>query len=134
MCSSDLMKTVPGQQVLPAAFRYITENIIIPKAQYHIDAYNHVADLDPAKANIPKALVDFGRDSPWYTPSATARPTAPAAGPKPIEMKPGDIPLNLRGKGAEYDPSNKIYRLKVGNEYRYFDQSGNPWVPRKGTP
>ena len=128
------MKTVPGQQVLPAAFRYITENIIIPKAQYHIDAYNHVADLDPAKANIPKALVDFGRDSPWYTPSATARPTAPAAGPKPIEMKPGDIPLNLRGKGAEYDPSNKIYRLKVGNEYRYFDQSGNPWVPRKGTP
>ena len=65
---NQFLKTTPGEELLPNAFKWIVQNSIIPKAQQQIGRNDAVKDLDPAKDNIMKALNEYDAAHPVYTP------------------------------------------------------------------
>lgn len=72
------LASVPSNEILPAAFKYLLDTAIVPKAQQQIGAYEAVKDLDPSKDNIQGTLFSYRQQHPWYNPAvaAAARPEA----------------------------------------------------------
>jgi hypothetical protein len=80
------LATTPGEDLLPEAMKWIVNNVIKPKAESLVGAYEKVKKLDPGKNNIEAELFDYRRDNPWFNPvkiseneaAQTAAPAAPA--------------------------------------------------------
>lgn len=65
------LQSTPSNEILPKAFQFLIDKAIVPKAQQQIGAYQTIADMDPAKANIQKELMTYRSSHPWYTPGQT---------------------------------------------------------------
>jgi len=77
------LATTPGEDLLPEAMKWIVNNVIKPKAESLVGAYEKVKKLDPGKHNIEAELFDYRRDNPWFNPvkiseEDAGRATAPA--------------------------------------------------------
>ena len=80
------LATTPGEDLLPEAMKWIVNNVIKPKAESLVGAYEAVKRRDPGKHNIEAELFDYRRDNPWFNPvkiseneaAQTAAPAAPA--------------------------------------------------------
>jgi hypothetical protein len=80
------LATTPGEDLLPEAMKWIAINVIKPKAESLVGAYEKVKKLDPGKHNIEAELFDYRRDNAWFNPvkiseneaTQTAAPAAPA--------------------------------------------------------
>jgi hypothetical protein len=96
------LATTPGEDLLPEAMKWIVNNVIKPKAESLVGAYEKVKRLDPGKHNIEVELFDYRRDNPWFNPvkaseEETARGAAPS-GQAPVEITgPDDIKKLKRG-------------------------------------
>ena len=77
------LATTPGEDLLPEAMKWIVNNVIKPKAESLVGAYEKVKKLDPGKNNIEAELFDYRRDNPWFNPvkiseNEAAQTAAPA--------------------------------------------------------
>jgi hypothetical protein len=61
------IENTPGDQMLPKAFKWIIENIIIPKAEHNIKKGHVVKNMDPRDIQHPidSALYDYETTHPW---------------------------------------------------------------------
>ena len=82
--------SVPNQDLLPEAYQYIIKNILQPKAQSMVGAYEHVAQMDPAKDNIQYELHKYGQDNQWYKTKSDTGASASSQAPVKINS-PEDI-------------------------------------------
>jgi Chaperone of endosialidase/Phage tail lysozyme len=97
--------TVPNQDLLPEAYKYIIKNILQPKAQSMIGAYEHVAQMDPAKDNIQYELHKYGQENQWYkTKSDTG---AAASAQTPVKIKSPEEIKNLAPNTPFIIPTGK---------------------------
>ena len=87
------LASVPNATLLPKAYEYIIDKVIVPKAQQQINEYKAVENLDPSKDNIQGALFDYRQNHPWYT---GAPPSDPADRVKDV------IYSNPQGKRAKW--------------------------------
>lgn len=92
------LQSVPNAEILPAAFKYLLDTAIIPKAQQQIGAYQAVANLDPSKDNIQKALFDYRQANPWYNPTTAAA----ARGQTPAASSGAPVTLSASNPDADY--------------------------------
>lgn len=71
------LQSVPGNQVLPAALKFVIDKSIIPKAQQQIGAYNAVKNMHPENGDdVQGAIAAYNTSHRWYTPQASAPDSA----------------------------------------------------------
>ena len=67
------LQSVPGNQVLPGALKFLIDKSIIPKAQQQIGAYNAVKGMHPENGDdVQGAIAKYNAEHPWYTPGASS--------------------------------------------------------------
>lgn len=105
----------PNMGMMPAAAKFIIDNVLIPRAQLEVDAFNSIKDLPPTE-NRQNRFYDWQLQNPWYKGAripqekSQATPAAPGAmhpslsGIKNYQTHP-QHPNLIRDKdtGAVYD-------------------------------
>ena len=68
------LAATPNAQLLPAAYKYIIDKAIIPKAQQQIQEYETIKGLDPQKDDLRSALFNYRQEHPYYVGAPPAEP------------------------------------------------------------
>ena len=102
------LATTPGEDLLPEAMKWIVNNVIKPKAESLVGAYEAVKRRDPGKHNIEVELFDYRRDNPWFNPvkiseneaTQTAAPAVRQLTPEEQQRRDAEVLKRRAAQGA----------------------------------
>jgi len=129
------MQSVPSPKILPEAFKFLANKIILPKADYQIGLYNHIQDMRAERDNVQGAIINYSKDNPWYRPM-TERRTAAEVPPSGVAVNAATgtaVPPSVKkyhdaGKDVQFNAVTGVYKVEgVGS----FDRNGKPIPSQK---
>jgi hypothetical protein len=85
------LQSTPGDTLLPSAFKFIIDKVIIPRAQQDAGTWEAVKDLDPRKDDIMGTVYNYQKSNPFYTPAPPAATGQPAQGQITPDMARAEI-------------------------------------------